>query len=357
MDANGPGPGRDVDCTVSAKPLEGGMSHTSVAAWRGAPSPATLVGLIALFCAVGSAAALAWRVVPALSGVAAVAGWLAVALLLLLALGIAILLWGVLTLRYALTPEGADRELVIRWAWTRISIPIVDIEYFGLARHLVRPSRSYRAFPWPGYYLSGLDDESLGRISVYATLPVRRQLVVCSSRGAFGISPDRPADMMAAVADARRAAEPLESWELPEGGPAPTVLPRRPTPLSTAASARELEDDGDDTSATSLLRDRITVALVLAAGALVTLMLWFIVLRFDRVPAALPLHYSATGQPDRIGAPREIFILPLIAALAAVGNIALASSVIRYDRFAARLLTGGTLLVQVVAWVALLKLF
>lgn len=333
------------------------MSRTSAASWRAAPSPGTLIGLVALFSAVGGGAAFAWRVLPALAGPAAVAGWLALALLLALALGIAILLWGILTLRYALRAGDAGQELVIRWAWTRTSIPIVDVEYFGLARHLVRPSRSYRAFPWPGYYRAHLDDESLGRVSVYATLPVRRQLVVCSSHGAFGISPDRPADMMAAVAEARRAAAPLESWVLPEADLAPTARPRRPTPLATAASARELEDEDDDTSSPSLPRDRVSVALVLAAGALVTLMLWFIVLRFDRVPAALPLHYSATGQPDRIGTPREIFILPLIAALAAVGNIALAWSVVRYDRFAARLLTGGTLLVHVVTWVALLKLF
>lgn len=333
------------------------MSRTSAATWRAAPSPGTLIGLVALMCAIGTAAALAWRVVPALAETAAIAGWLAVVLLLVIAFGIVILLWGLLTLRYTLSVGDPEPELVIRWAWTRIRVPIADIEYFGLARHLVRPTRAYRALPWPGYYRGGLDDESLGRISVYATLPIRRQLVVCSSRGAFGISPDRPADMMAAVADARQAAAPLESWALGEGGPAPTALPRRPTPLSAASSAREPEDEDDDTSASSLLRDRIAVGLVLAAGALVTLMLWFIVLRFDRVPAALPLHYSATGQPDRIGTPREIFILPLIAALAAVGNIALASSVVRYDRFAARLLTGGTLLVQVVAWVALLKLF
>ena len=73
--------------------------------------------------------------------------------------------------------------------------------------------------------------------------------------------------------------------------------------------------------------------------------------------ATLPLHYNATGQPDRIGTPREIFLFPLITALVAVANLALAWSVIRFDRFAARLLLGGTCMVQAVAWVALLEIF
>jgi hypothetical protein len=107
----------------------------------------------------------------------------------------------------------------------------------------------------------------------------------------------------------------------------------------------------------SLLDDRLSINLLLVGGALVAAMLWFILLRYNSVPQTLPLHYNATGQPDRIGTPREIFVLPLITALVAVANIALAWSVIRFDRFAARLLLSSTCLVQAVAWVALLKLF
>jgi uncharacterized membrane protein len=90
---------------------------------------------------------------------------------------------------------------------------------------------------------------------------------------------------------------------------------------------------------------------------MIAAMLWFILLRYESVPQTLPLHYNTLGQPDRIGSPREIFLLPLIAGVVAAANIALAWSVVRFDRFAARLLLSGTCLVQVVTWVALLKLF
>lgn len=334
------------------------MSDANVRTWRASPSAGTLLGAVALFAVVAAAATIGWRVVPTLDGrVALVAGWLAVALLIVAALGLIGLLWGLLTLSYSLVSGAAGQELVIRWAWTRVRIPLVGIEYFGLARHIVRPTRSRRSWPWPGYYLSSVYDESLGRIATYATLPLRRQLVICSTVGVFGISPDRPADMMAAFAVARRGATPADAWSLPgdaqqaAAASAPAIAP------SLRVDARDREIDKDGASAPSLVRDRLTVALVLTGGVFLVLMVWFIVLRFDRVPDALPLHYSATGQPDRIGTPREIFILPLIAALAALANVALAWSVIRYDAFAARLFTGGTLLVQLVAWVALLKLF
>lgn len=331
------------------------MSRDSGRSWRGAPSPGSLVGLLLLFTVSSGAGTLWWRVLPGLNGRGTLlAGWLAFLLLLVFAIVVTILEWGLLTLRYTIVDRAGDPAIVIGWLRSRVQIPLREIEYFGLARHVVRPVSTPWPLPWPGYYLTGLTDESLGHVRTFATLPLRRQLVICSSRGTYGISPDRPADLMAAIAAARRAETRRDDNVVATAELSRRRVTRRPLEL---AGSGEVELDDDEASAPSLLHDRLVVGLMLAGGALGTLMLWFIVIRFDSVPRALPLHYSATGQPDRIGTPREVFLLPLITALAAVGNVALASSVIRYDRFAARLLVGGTCLVQLVAWVALLRLF
>src|SRR5919199_6510088 len=333
--------------------------------WRPAPSAGGLVGLLACLLSLAGIAGLVLRVIPGTSGAAQVASWALVALLAVAAVGSAALLWGYYRLGYAIE-DGPEAALVLRWAWMTIRIPLDEIEYLGPARQLLRlpgPGERRWLWPWPGYYLAAVHDEALGRVQLLATVPPRRQLLVCSARGSFGISPDRPAQLMDRYAHWREAAR-----------SAPFALPPLlPVPPQSAPSVED--DDGGEASGGALaqpgsgwavggapglavlLRDRAAVGLLLLGGGLIAAMLWFILLRYEAVPSALPLHYSATGVPDRIGTPREIFVLPLITALVAAANIALAWSVARFDRFAARLLLSGTCLVQLVAWVALLKLF
>ncbi len=329
--------------------------------WRPAPSAGSLVGILALLLCLGGIAALILRAIPEASGTPflAIVLWVLAGLLTLASVTLSILLWGYATLGYRLD-ETNGGALIVRWAWRTISIPLAEIEYFGPARQLLGATAVRRLLPWPGYYLNTITDDALGRIRLFATLPPRRQLLVCSARGSFGISPDRPATLVARFTALNAALE--------QGGPLPTTLP-----VASAAAEPDEEEElaypGIAASGQRAFRerttgqlvspfaDRPTIILALLGGALLAAMLWFIIIRFDAVPQTLPLHYNATGQPDRIGTPREIFLFPLIAALVAVANLALAWSVIRFDRFAACLLLGGTCLVQTVAWVALLKLF
>lgn len=327
--------------------------------WRTAPSAGSLVGILALFlCACGIGGVI-FGAMPGTTGSLTLALWGVVALLALAALGLAMLLWGYFTLGYGL--DGADGgTLVIRWAWRTIRIPFGEIEYLGPARQILGNELAPRLWPWPGYYLNMLNDAALGRIRLFATSPLRRQIIICSSRGSFGISPDRPAAFAARFTALNEAIE--------RGGPLPTQTPPPSAlieieeeeevayPSSIAIGQRAFQERTGG-QALSLFADRPSVSLLLLGGALVATMLWFILLRFDAVPQTLPLHYNLNGRPDRIGTPREIFYFPLIAALITAANFALAWSVIRFDRFAARLLLGGTCLAQLVAWVALLKIF
>jgi hypothetical protein len=337
--------------------------------WRPSPSAGSLVGILALILCACGIGGLLFRVLPETGGAGSLAltAWALVGLLGLLSVTLIILLWGYFTLSYTLD-EADGGALTIRWAWRRIRLPVAEIEYLGPARQILDATAVRRLWPWPGYYLNTITDAALGPIRLFATLPPRRQLLVCSARGSFGLSPDRPAAFAARFNALNEAIEgdattaqtkPLAS--LPSVAPAPTVSALEEEEETSypgvATSGQRAFRERTANYSLSLFADRPAVSLILLGGALVAAMLWFILLRFDAVPQTLPLHFNATGQPDRIGTPREIFLFPLITALVAVANLALAWSVIRFDRFAARLLLGGTCLVQAVAWVALLKIF
>ncbi len=327
--------------------------------WRTAPSAGSLVGILALLlCACGIGGVILGAL-PGTVGAPVLALWGVVAFLALAALALAVLLWGYFTLGYRLD-EANGGALIIRWAWRTIRLPLAEIEYLGPARQILGDVVAPRLWPWPGYYLNTLTDAALGRIRLFATLPLHRQIIVCSARGSFGISPDRPAAFAARFTALNEMIE--------RGGPLPTLSPPVPVPVeieeeeeatypSSIASGQRTFQARTGGQALSLFADRPSVGLLLLGGALVATMLWFILIRFDAVPQTLPLHYNLSGRPDRIGTPREIFYFPLIAALITVANFALAWSVVRFDRFAARLLLGGTCLAQLVAWVALLKIF
>jgi hypothetical protein len=323
------------------------------------------VGILALLLCASALIGLLFRAIPDARGnaPALVAFWVIAVVLVAAIGGLGVLIWGYLTLGYALEEAGGG-TLVLRWAWRRVAIPLDEIEYLGGAKQLLAESAPPRLWPWPGYYLSTVRDEALGRIQLFATLPPRRQLLVCSARGSFGFSPDYPSEFLARF---------HEFYGARHGDAGEVVALPLPSTRLAQTVAPELEDEEDqppqrvvadqrafrEQSAArpiALFADQSAVLLMLLGGALLAAMLWFILWRFDSVPEALPLHYNTLGQPDRIGSAREIFLLPLIAGVVAAANIALAWSVIRFDRFAARLLLSGTCLVQAVTWVALLKL-
>jgi hypothetical protein len=323
------------------------------------------VGILALLLCASALAGLLFRAIPDARGTtpALVIFWV-LALLLIAAIGgLAVLIWGYLTLSYTLEESG-EGALVLRWAWRRVAIPLDEIEYLGAAKQLLADAAPPRLWPWPGYYLSTVRDEALGSIQLFATLPPRRQLLVCSARGSFGFSPDRPTDFLAnfhEFYDARHrdaedgVAAPLPSMRLARAS-APEMDDEEEAPPPHVVADQRAFREQTIARPVPLFADQSAVLLMLLGGALLAAMLWYILLRYDSVPETLPLHYNTLGQPDRIGSPREIFLLPLIAGVVAAANIALAWSVIRFDRFAARLLLSGTCLVQAVTWVALLKL-
>jgi hypothetical protein len=106
----------------------------------------------------------------------------------------------------------------------------------------------------------------------------------------------------------------------------------------------------------TLHRDPVSLTFI-GIGALATAgMAMFILVQYQDIPQSLTLHWNVEGLPGRVGEPREIWVLPIIAALVLLANVGLAWSIALFDRFAARLMLGSTLIVHMITWVALVML-
>jgi len=73
-------------------------------------------------------------------------------------------------------------------------------------------------------------------------------------------------------------------------------------------------------------------------------------------PERFALHGNTQGEPDRIGRPDELLVLPVIALLLWLADLAGAVLVHRRERLAALFLYAGGVVVQVVFWAAVLTI-
>lgn len=98
-------------------------------------------------------------------------------------------------------------------------------------------------------------------------------------------------------------------------------------------------------------------ALAMIGGAILSAAIMAIVVsnRLEVLPLAIPTHVSAGGVPENIQGRNAIWSLPLLATALALMNVAAAWFIARIDMFAARFMLGAALLVQFIAWVAVLK--
>lgn len=339
--------------------------------WRAAASPGGLIGILAavvcFMLAIGALLVLVGRASLPLPGAVP---WVGFGLFLGLTLAFGYLVYGYLSIGY----ELGERSLVIRWAHRRYPIDLEQIAHIGPAIEVLdeRPGRLHPF--WPGYYV-GLRRGSLGPVRVIATLPPRRQLVVSTGEQHFAISPERPVLFVEEYGRLRRALDLERSGAFPtvEAGAGaqrladagwttqyPTITPEaKPTPSAPRrtrlARPPQIETAPELSPALrpTLLGDAMAIGLLALAVLVNVLMVVAILVRYESIPPAIALHWSAAGLPDRIGSPREIWTLPVITGIVTVANFVLAWSIVGFDRFAARLLLAATCIVQLGALVAL----
>ena len=230
---------------------------------------------------------------------------------------------------YGLIRSGylLDRNaLIIRWGPTEQTIPTGHIERVFNGEEVEGRIRFSGAI-WPGHCVGYGEVPDTGPTLFYATVPPRRQIYVVTPSITYGISPANPAAFIESL-----------SKRL-EMGPTQTVEQsfKRPAFLEW-----------------TIWQDRLSLALLaigcLAAVALVGLLCFW----FPRLPYKVPLHFDATGNPDRLEVRSEIFIIPLIGLLTLLFNGVLGGLTYRRERMASYLLWGGSILIQVLLWTAVI---
>lgn len=85
-------------------------------------------------------------------------------------------------------------------------------------------------------------------------------------------------------------------------------------------------------------------------------LLIYLFARFEFLPDPIPLHFDASGFPDRIEAKNGIFGLPVIGAIVFGLNTTLGIFTYRWQRAAALLLAAGALIVQILMWFAVVSI-
>ncbi len=228
---------------------------------------------------------------------------------------------------YGLAYSGysLDRNvLVIHWGLTEQTIPTGQIERV-LTGDEVEGHIQFYGGMWPGYCVGYGEVPGAGPAFFYATIPPRHQVYIVTPGLTYGISP----------ADREGFLESLHKRL--QMGPTQIVeqSSRRPGFLNWA-----------------IWQDRLGLFL-LATGFLAVLALTgLLCFQFPALPWLVPLHFDAAGSPDRLGLQGQIFIIPLIGLLTILLNGALGMLVYRRERMASYLLWGGAILVQVLAWAA-----
>lgn len=223
-----------------------------------------------------------------------------------------------------------DGALTVAWGWQSWTLPLAAV------RRVVAPSEldtlpGPRGVWWPGCVVGTAESPELGSIRYFSASAQEGLIFVVADEVTWALSP----------ADAAGFRQALEQ-EAQRGG-VETVEPvvRRPALLDWG-----------------LWRDRWAQGLVGASLGLLLLLFGYLAARLPALPAEVPLHFNAQGQPDRIGPPAGLLILPLIGLLSLLINVPLGGALhLRGDdRAGAYLLWAGALAIQLLLWAAALGL-
>lgn len=251
-------------------------------------------------------------------------------LLFLLLLGLALTygLWtfGLLSLRYTLD----DSRLSIHWLGMWHDIPLNQIEEVirWRTRRRTVPLRGIR---WWGYQVGELLHPELGWVPCYAAVQSPRELLfIRTPERAYALSPAR--------------VEPfIESL-----GARLTQGPVQPAVHTTY--------HGVLTGLLARWQDPVLSALLGACALFSLVFFGYVAYRYPSLPQVVPLHFTPTGEPDRMGLKDSLFVYPWIAFAFGLGNSVLALLLHPWERWLSYLCLTAAIVVQFILMMALLQL-
>lgn len=289
--------------------------------WRGALA---CVGVILL-----AGLLVRWMLALPVSGLVFV-----LALLVLTCLPVLIYLgyrtWSTLSLEY-----WVERDAVtIAWGSLREVIPLGAIQRIQRGGFAGVQGRWWE---WPNPFLTRMDVGGVGHIISLATRPAAEQVVLFVEQHekertytvGYALSPASPEAFIQAIQERY------------------TLGPNRLLSVGREAPGVWQWD---------IWRDRIGLGIVGVTLLLNLALFGYLCIRFPSLPASLPLHFDASGQPDRLGAPASLFVLPLIGFGALLVNGVWGGFLYPRQRPGAYLLWAGALFIQFLVGFALVNL-
>lgn len=212
----------------------------------------------------------------------------------------------------------------------------------GVVRHIV-PMESVRAIvsgadvpladdlhgvSWPGCLMGSAQTRDHGRLAVYSTEPLDRQLVVITDSLCYGISPQQGERF-------------LEEW----------AAQRDLGPLRQVEQERAYIPF----AAMAIWKDRAYWAAMIA-GLLASVALFGLISsRFGALPDRLALYLSPQREVFRIVGKAELYLFPAIGTVIAIANAVVGLLVHRRERLAAHLLAAMTAALQAPLWIVALS--
>jgi Protein of unknown function (DUF1648)/Bacterial PH domain len=255
---------------------------------------------------------------------------LCIAAAVLIAAGLALLIWAIAyhRLAYSLT----DSALRIDWLGKTVAVPYPAIQGIYTGQRL--EGHATPGVPrWPGINVGPARVRGLGRLRFFATSTDQSHLTFVSvQHGGVIVSARDPHEFRAALIERVEQCEDV-------GGEVSTWHQTPPTTAPWTALAD------------------IWLPLCAAVGTLLLLIvLAAIAFRFESLPDTIAVHFDASGQPNQIAPKGDLLRLPILGLVCLVADLALGVWLHPRERVLARVLWLGGAVVQLVLLVGVLRL-
>ncbi len=249
-----------------------------------------------------------------------------VALLIALAATGLALYWAVVAfkLHYHLNRNG----LAIQWGLAQQRIPFASIKAIITGQNITALS-NFKGFNLAGLQIGRAETAEYGPVRIRATAGLNNSLLVVAADQCYLISPRQPEAF-------------IKAWQVRQ--------PLGPTQQWSAGLYRS------GLFGHPLLTDPLAGVLLGAAFLVYLSLFGYLSLIFADLPAALPIHFNALGQADRIASKSALLTLPAAGAIVLGLNALLGTFIYRREKVAAYLLWGSAIVMQLFLWVALLTL-
>ncbi len=227
-----------------------------------------------------------------------------------------------LTLSYQVDRDG----ITVIWLFARYVIPMSHIQQIVLGAADRGPGPWWT---WPSRYVTELIGGPRAQVTSLATRPLPQQILLVTPEGVLGLSPADQEGFLNAVQERYRL------------GPTHWLAPGLQLP---------------GVAHWPVWRDRVGLGLVALGFLGVLLLFGWLSFAYPGLPEQLPLHFDVVGMPDRVGPRAGLFALPIIGFLAWAVNSMWGVLVHARQPASAYLLWGSTLVVQLLAGIALANL-